>query len=118
MRPDPFDDIEREIARLRCRHASLMREAPGVRELISRWAAEAGGLCWFVPLEDVVEPDIDVEIASEVLIVRAFRRWPEPATFVGILPVPEGFDRERPDIRFTEETLQIRIRRLRPGGAR
>jgi hypothetical protein len=84
----------------------------------ARWAAEAAGLCWFVPLEDVVESDIDVEIQSEVLIVRADRTWPEPAVLVVILPVPHGFDPEHAVIRFTEETLEVRIRRVHSGGAR
>ena len=118
MRADPLDDIEREIDRLRRRHAALMRETPGARELFARWAAEAAGLCWFVPLEDVVESDIDVEILSEVVIVRADRTWPEPALLVGILPVPHGFDPEHAAIRFTEETLEVRIRRVDLGAAR
>jgi hypothetical protein len=92
-----------------------MRERPDARELVARWAAEATGLCWFVPLEDVVESDIDVEITSEVLIVRAERTWPEPAVLVGILPVPRGFDPEHAVIRFTEETLEVRVRRIHPG---
>jgi HSP20 family molecular chaperone IbpA len=65
-----------------------------------------------VPLEDVVESDIDVEITSEVLVVRASRTWPEPAVLVGILPVPHGFDPDRAVIRFTDGTLEVRIRRV------
>jgi hypothetical protein len=113
MHQETVEEIEREIERLRRRYAALMREAPDARAVTARWAAEAAGLCWFVPLEDVVEPDIDVEITREVLIVRASRTWPEPAILVGILPVPHGFDPERPIIRFAEETLEIRIRRVR-----
>lgn len=118
MRMDLLEEIEREIERLRRRYAAWTREWPEVREVTARWAAESTGLCWFVPLEDVVETDIDVEIAREVLIVRAGRTWPEPALLVGILPVPRGFDAERPSIRFREETLEIRIRRAPRGGAR
>jgi hypothetical protein len=92
--------------------AEYLRLAPVT---LARWAAEATGLCWFVPLEDVVESDIDVEITSEVLIVRAERTWPEPAVLVGILPVPRGFDPEHAVIRFTEETLEVRVRRIHPG---
>ena len=118
MNPDVMEDIEREIARLRRRYAALMRERPDALEVVARWAAEATGLCWFVPLEDVVESDIDVEITSEVLIVRADRTWPEPAVLVGILPVPHGFDPEHAAIRFAEETLEVRIRRVHRGGTR
>jgi hypothetical protein len=112
VHPDVLEEIEREIERLRRRYAALSRERPDEREVVSRWAAEAAGLCWFVPLEDVVESDIDVEILSEVLVVRAERSWPEPAVLVGILPVPHGFDAEHAIIRFHEETLEVRIRRV------
>jgi hypothetical protein len=118
MHPEMIEEIEREIARLRRRYAALMRERPDAREVVARWAAEAAGLCWFVPLEDVVEADIDVEITSEVLVVRANRTWPKPAVLVGILPVPHGFDPEHPVIQFTEQTLEVRIRRVRRGAAR
>jgi hypothetical protein len=118
MHPDVLEEIEREIARLRRRYAALMRESPDVREAVARWAAEATGLCWFVPLEDVVESDIDVEITSEVLVVRASKTWPEPAVLVGILPVPRGYDAEHAVIRFAEETLEVRIRRIGSGVAR
>jgi hypothetical protein len=118
MHPGVLEEIEREITLLRRRYAALMRERPDAREVIARWAAEAAGLCWFVPLEDVVESDIDVEITNEVLIVRAIRTWPEPAVLVGILPVPHGFDPDHPVIRFAEETLEIRISRVRRGVVR
>jgi hypothetical protein len=118
MPSDVLDEIEREITRLRRRYAALLREQPDAREVSARWAAEASGLCWFVLLEDVVEPDIDVEITSEVLIVRASRTLPEPAALVGILPVPHGFDPEHPIIRFTEGTLEVRVRRVRRGALR
>lgn len=49
-----------------------MRERPDAREVVARWAAEAAGLCWFVPLEEAV-------------------------------------------IRFTEDTLEVRIRLSRYG---
>lgn len=118
MYPEVLEEIEREIARLRRRYAALMRERPDAREVVSRWAAEVAGLCWFVPLEDVVESDIDVEITSEVLIVRANKTWPESAVLMGILPVPRGFDAEHAVIRFIEETLEVRIRRVQSGVAR
>jgi hypothetical protein len=104
-----FDDLEREIALLRRRYAALLRELPEAHEIAARWAAESSGLRWLVPLQDVVEADIDVEIVAHALIVRADRTWPEPALLLGILPVPRGFDAEHPAIRFIEQTLEIRI---------
>ena len=118
MHSEVIGEIESEIARLHLRYAALLREVPDAREVIARWAAEAAGLCWFVPLEDVVESDIDVEIMTEALIVRANRTWPEPAVLVVILPVPHGFDPEHAAIRFTEETLEVRIRQVRRGATR
>lgn len=112
MQPPLFDEIEREIQRLRRRYATALREWPNSREARARWAVEVTGLRWFVPLEDVVEADIDVEILNEVLIVRASRTWPEPAVLVSILPVPPGFDSEPVAILFSEETLEVRIRRV------
>lgn len=110
MYRDALEEFEREIARLRIRYGAVMRERPDAREVVVRWVAEGAGICWFVPLADVAEPDIDVEIAGEVLIVRADRAWPEPAVLVGLLPVPRGFDPEHAVIRFAEETLEVRIR--------
>ena len=117
MDPELLEEIEREIARLRRRYAAFMRERSDAQEVTARWAAEAAALRWFVPLEDVVESDIDVEILSEVVIVRANRTWPEPAVLMGILPVPHGFDPADPVILFREETLEVRIQRTRLGAA-
>ena len=118
MQHEWIEKVESEIDRLRRRYGAVVRESPDTLEVVARWAAEAAGLCWFVPLEDVVEPDIDVEITREVLIVRAQRTWPDPAVLLGILPVPRGFDPEHPVIRFAEETLEVRIRRVHRVAAR
>ena len=117
MHPQGLEEIEKEIERLRRRYATLAHERAGMREVTARWVAETAALAWFVPLDDVVEADIDVEITSEVLIVRAERQAPEPALLVGILPVPAGFDPEGTSIRFTEATLVVRIRRAGGGSA-
>lgn len=108
--PEVLDELAREIENLRRRYAPTRRELPDAREALASWAAEVNGLCWFLPLADVVEADIDVEILREVLIVRASRAWPDPAVLVSILPVPYEFDPSSVIIRFTEETLMVRIR--------
>jgi hypothetical protein len=105
-----LEELGREISRLRSRYESLTRESPGTQALVSDWAAGARDLNWFVHLENIAECDVDVEFDREVLIVRATRAWPAPVVLVGLLPVPHGFDGEHPVIRFTEETLEIRIR--------
>jgi hypothetical protein len=111
MQADPIRSLQEEIDLLHRRYAVLLRELPAVRELPVRWAVTHAGICWFVPLEEVLEPDIDVEIESEVLVVRAPAPRHERVTLLGILPVPHGFDPE-PVIRFLEGTLQVRIRRI------
>ena len=119
MEPDFISEIEREITRLYRRYeALLLRESPGAHELTGRWLAESGVLCWYVPLEDIVEPDIDVELAGEVVIVRAQRVAPEPTLLLALAPVPSGFDRQHPQIRFFEGTLEIRVRRIASGSGR
>jgi hypothetical protein len=116
MDADPMRQLEREIEILRRRYAVLVRERPAVREVPARWTATRRSLCWLVPFEeDVLEPDIDVEITEEVLIVRAPASH-ERIMLVGILPVPRGFDRERPVIHYFEGMLEIRIHRTGEAG--
>lgn len=116
MPEDALARLESEIERLQRRYSATLRESPDARPVTARWVAETSGLCWFVPLEDVVEADIDVEIMGEVLVVRAGRSWPAPAFLLGILPVPYRFDPADVVIRFADQALQIRIRWL-PGGS-
>ena len=112
MAPDLQQDTEREIERLRSRYATLLRERPRCSELVARWILEAQGLRWFVSFDQqVLEPDIDVEIASEVLVVRARPVSDDELTLLGVLPVPAGFDIEDPLILYSEGSLEIRIHR-------
>lgn len=109
------ETLEREIERLRRRYAVLLRELPATRELSARWAFGQQALCWIVPFDEedeVLEPDIDVEITSEVLVVRARPQSDEHLTLLGLLPVPPDFDIRNPAIRYEEGFLEIRIRRL------
>lgn len=105
--------LEREIERLRRRHKILLRELPATRELPARWTFGCRALCWLVPIDEeykVLEPDIDVEITSEMLVVRARPQSDEDLTLVGLLPVPPSFDIRHPSIRFDEGFLEIRVR--------
>lgn len=112
---DSFENLEREIERLRRRHEALLRELPATRELPARWTYGRHMLCWIVPLDvenEVLEPDIDVEITSEVLVVRARPLSDERLTLLGLLPVPPSFDSLHPTIRYEEGFLEIRVRVL------
>ncbi len=109
------DTLEQEIERLRRRHAVLLREIPATRELRARWTFGRGALCWIVPLDDedeVLETDIDVEITSEVFVVRARSQSDEHLTLLGLLPVPPTFDIRNPRIRYEEGFLEIWVRLL------
>ncbi len=118
MTPEMLEAIEREIERLRHRHAVLLRELPRIRELAARWVLEPEGLRWFVAFdEEVLEPDIDVEITTELLVVRARPALDDELTLLGLLPVPSDFEIADPVIRYSEGALEIRIRR-RGGSAR
>ena len=108
-----FDTLEREIAHLRRRHEAILRELPATRELPARWTYGRHALCWIVPLDaedEILEPDIDVEITSEVLVVRARPQSDERLTLLGLLPVPSSFDIMHPAIRYEEGFLEIRVR--------
>ena len=115
MDPGFIGALEREIERLRRRHEILLRELPSTRELLARWTFGRRALCWIVPIDEkdeVLEPDIDIEITSEVLVVRARSQSGEHLTLVGLLPVPPGFDVRHPRIRYEEGFLEIRVRFL------
>ena len=55
---------------------------------------------------------------SGLPIYTRLEHLPEPADLVGILPVPHGFDAEHAVIQFSDETLEIRVRRASRGDAR
>jgi hypothetical protein len=110
--------LEREIERLRRRYALVLRELPAMRELHARWAFAREALCWIVPLEEedeILEPDIDVEITPDLLVVRARPQSNEHLTLISLLPVPPGFDIEHPSIRYEDGVLEVRVRHLAVG---
>ena len=107
--------VEAEIERLRRRYASFLREIPGTRALDVHWTASSRALRWHVVLEeDVLEPDIDVEVLPEALVVRAWIETPEE-TLLGVLPVPAEFDARHPDVRYEVDHLEILLVRVEGG---
>jgi len=107
--------LETEIDRLRRRHACFLREWAEAHELQALWTLSGNVLRWHVILEDVVEPDIDVEIVAEALIVRARPLSEHGGLLVSLLPVPSGFDLTRPQIRCEEGFLEIQVLRIEGG---
>jgi hypothetical protein len=106
--------VEAEIEQLQRRYASYLREIPGTRALEAHWTASSRTLRWHVVLEDVLEPDIDVEILPEALVVRACVETPEE-TLLGVLPVPPEFDARHPDVRYEIDHLEILLVRVQRG---
>ena len=47
--------------------------------------------------------------AAQTVAVGAARMAGSHAMLIGLLPVPHGFDPQHPIIRFTDETLEVRI---------
>ena len=108
-----FDALAREIEELEKRLRSISREAPADVELPTRWSYDGGVLRWHVLLvEEVLEPDVDVEITSVAIIVRARAARKPSRILLGVLPVPGTFDLCQPEIRFETNSLEIRLRRM------
>jgi hypothetical protein len=96
------------MERLRARYRTLLREMPGARELVAQWTFSAGVLRWHVAVEDVDEPDIDIELLADAVIVRAQPLATSERLSVSLLPVPHFFARVSPQIRYEDGYLQIR----------
>ncbi len=110
--------IAEEIDRLRRRFAPLLREVPETREAPAQWTVAPDALLWHVVLEDVVEPDIDIEIRPPLLVVRARPQRPRPRMLLALLPVPSGFEVDRPYVRCEIGYMEIRVHRATAGGRR
>ncbi len=108
-----FDALAREIEELEQRLRSIFREAPADVELPARWSYDGGVLRWHVLLvEEVLEPDVDVEITSVAIIVRARAARKPSRILLGVMPVPETFDLRQPEIRFESNSIEIWLRRI------
>ncbi len=115
MVEDLLRRVEEEIERLRRRHAGALRRTHEAQEAIARWTLAGGVLRWHVTLEEVLEPDVDVEIEREMLIVRALPERTGRKLFLALLPVPSEFDIAHPQIHFDKGYLEIRIVRSSGG---
>jgi hypothetical protein len=110
-----FDIIAREIDEIERKWRAVMREASDDVMLPVRWSYFGAALRWHVLLgNDVFESDVDVEVTSTVLIVRARSAREESKILLGLLPVPSIFDVCEPEIHFEAGALEIILRR--PGG--
>lgn len=116
MLGSPIECLAEEIEQLRRRFASLLRYDPSAVEAPVRWTCAGVYLRWHVFLEEVVEPDIDVEIQPELLIIRARQDRPSRGRLQALLPIPTGFDPHSARIRCEYDYLEVRLARRAPGG--
>jgi hypothetical protein len=93
------------IDRILARYASWCEAAPAAPCI---WELAERTLCWHVVLRDVVEPDIDVEVRGDALVVRAALG----DTFLqAVLAVPRPFDTRCATVRFHASVLEVRVGR-------
>ena len=100
------DTLAREIDRLRRRHAHLLAEC---REAPSLWDLVGHTLEWRVFLDDVAEPDFDVEVLHEVIVVRGTLDRGEHPHRQALLPLPAPYAEQCLRMRFVSGVLEIRI---------
>jgi len=106
---DQTEAVAREIERLRRRHHYLLAETHESLEAPCRWELVGHALLWRVFLDDVLEPDLDVEILAEVIVVRGTLDLGERPARHALLPIPAPFASQQPTLRFLSGVLEIRI---------
>lgn len=104
--------LAREIEKqLRC-YQALVRAEADARLQPAQWMFSRDALHWHVAFtEEVLEPDLDIEVTTGACIIRARSAIPPARTLLCVLPVPDEFDASRAEIRFALDSLEIRIER-------
>jgi len=98
--------LAREVERVRRLYAWLLSEVPGTREAQAVWELSGRTICWHVVLRDIDEPDIDVEMLPDAVVVRA---GAEQGMRLAVLPLPAPFRPRRPVVRFAMGVLEVRV---------
>ena len=98
------EELAIAIERVRRRYVSLLEEA-AAHGAPTLWDVADQTLCWHVVLRDALEPDIDLEILPDAIVVRAGG----PTVWQTLLPVPPPYATRRPRIRFRGGVLEIRL---------
>jgi hypothetical protein len=112
MNPE-WERLAAEIERLRRRYAFLFEEPPAASAAGSVWDVAEDTLRWHVLLPGTLEPDIDIEVLADVIVVRgATSDAADTFTFSqAVLPVPAPYDVTRVAVRYEGEMLEIRVSR-------
>jgi hypothetical protein len=106
--------VEQEMASARRRYAWLLLQTADALEAPCAWELIEETLSWHVVLRDAVDPDVDVEVLEQMLMVRA---TVANELRHALLPIPAAFDAAGAQIRFEGGVLEIRVC-LRKGGRR
>ncbi len=110
MADELLTTLREAIERLERRYRTYVRVHPGARPLRGTWTLSARTLRWHIVFEsEVLEPDVDLEIIEDAIVVRACSSRFDTPDLVGVLPVPSGFDVLHPRVRFEPEYLEIRV---------
>ena len=110
---DERTHIADEVRRLHRAHHFLLDEIEGCTEAPTLWELVDHALLWRVFLGDVLEPDVDVEILHQVIVVRGAQDLGGPPRCHALLPVPAAFSVRRRRLDFVSGVLEIRIERTR-----
>ena len=95
--------IEVSITRIRKRYRTQLEEAP---EAPTAWELLEGVLCWHVMLRDVLEPDIDLELLEDALLVRALVGG---SLHHALLPIPRPYRFAPSQVRLRSSRLEIHL---------
>ena len=96
--------IAAEIERVRRRYLSLLESA---HEAPCTWELHGDVICWYVVLRDALEPDIDLELLEDVIIVRAAED--DEAMRQCVLPIPPSHCPDARSFRLRAGTLEVRL---------
>jgi len=99
----PRDEIAARIERVRQRYRALLEERP---EAPSTWELRRDSLRFYVVLAEADEPDVDVELLEDALVVRAAAGRDVVHCLV---PVPRPYRAHERSFLFRSGTLEIRL---------
>jgi len=97
------EDLTEAIDRVLSRYASWGESGSSVPSI---WELADRALCWHVVLHGALEPDIDVEVRGDALVVRAAV---ETSMVQAVLAVPRPYDPRLATVHFRAGVLQVRV---------
>ena len=110
MADDLFTSLHEHIERVERRYRALVREYPQAREPRQSWTVSERTLRWHVVFDaDVLEPDVDLEILEDAIVVRACDPSLGVPELVCVLAIPAGFDINHPLVHCEHQYLEIRV---------